>query len=808
MAGLGTDEQYRVDTLAIPKAVAARIPQAPDSYATLQTSLQQLGLEHLLAIPWNVELDSYLQDFVKESMIAPEFRQTIRARPSLWTVEQIAHAFRCPSEGEGLYSKKKDLSTPYFSGIRNLTNGWNLTQCTYPNLRVLLEFLVPILHPKKPTICPVALANTIVAAHSGAIQVNWALLIFNVMKDQVKSMKASRPTYLQVYLSQLYQTYDCLHSEERTKRGLFLIELGIEEDISMEEPVDAISPASNEPSVAIDMELEDASVGGLEASPVHNLELVQYSLNNLVYSRKVSVRGRSGAEGEEILPGQQEDVADPSTAVILRTSSPIFSKAESNQQLLDKLTSLLGCCDTELYDVVCGLRSEAVRLSSPFPDQLTPVRTTPPIEDATPEEFISLTPATQPNLPSRPSEPDSVPGDISCVAIVDDLMGMLQCEPREIMSVVSNLIQRFPVARIPYNSGPYPYSPDSNYEPTEGPPYIQAQPEDPYVRRDFSDDSDPPSDSETFGSYDIPLIDSPRQGFEDIATALKSNPNLVAVVTSSTQTPRNAIIQRMEPRTSREQVQQYVTTCKIMHANRPPVGEFWRYYFLKKTEASYIFDLRTIGTSRVELAQFDEFWTDSFYFRPILAVMMLQGDLEVEDPDLILAYLGNFAAYVLDFVISFLMQSKKSDALQNDHIPRGPKVILHSTSTLAEKQRIWNNATTQRLAEFNRYFRDVTWRLRPFYSRMMSTEDFLFHYPRVYAPTCNHLDVIGIYREAIRIDRCFLLKRMPLMYPERQMRCLPYSRGSPRQQELMEVTQAKTITLVEILEPDDIRQQN
>lgn len=68
MEDLGPNEQYRADTLAFPKAVLTHIPQALDSHDNLQMSLQQLGLEHLLTIPWNVELDSYLQVLSRDQL--------------------------------------------------------------------------------------------------------------------------------------------------------------------------------------------------------------------------------------------------------------------------------------------------------------------------------------------------------------------------------------------------------------------------------------------------------------------------------------------------------------------------------------------------------------------------------------------------------------------------------------------------------------------------------------------------------------------------------------------------------------------
>lgn len=67
----------------------------------------------------------------------------------------------------------------------------------------------------------------------------------------------------------------------------------------------------------------------------------------------------------------------------------------------------------------------------------------------------------------------------------------------------------------------------------------------------------------------------------------------------------------------------------------------------------YILQLNPVETTLLEVADLDELWEEAKQFRPILAVMILQGHLQVETPDLALACF----AYVVEFVITFPRQT-------------------------------------------------------------------------------------------------------------------------------------------------------
>jgi hypothetical protein len=74
---------------------------------------------------------------------------------------------------------------------------------------MLFHFLIPILHPKKPSYILVRWANTVIASWSGEKQINWGFIMHKVIQDKVKSLKPRKLSYLPSYLAQLYLYGEC-----------------------------------------------------------------------------------------------------------------------------------------------------------------------------------------------------------------------------------------------------------------------------------------------------------------------------------------------------------------------------------------------------------------------------------------------------------------------------------------------------------------------------------------------------------------------------------------------------------------------
>ena len=115
----------------IPREVAVVRPTDPDHHEKLKQRLEEIGLDYLYDIPWNIHKETYLQDFVKNAPLLKKegFKDTIRGRPELWTTAIVANAFRVSGEGSTGLSQRNTLCNQYFKGEKDISHGWKLEAC-------------------------------------------------------------------------------------------------------------------------------------------------------------------------------------------------------------------------------------------------------------------------------------------------------------------------------------------------------------------------------------------------------------------------------------------------------------------------------------------------------------------------------------------------------------------------------------------------------------------------------------------------------------------------------------------------------
>ena len=92
---------------------------------------------------------------------------------------------------------------------------YSLPECTDPRARQVLEFLVPILYLEKPAKVTVTVGNTIFGAYTGEQEVDWALVIRNVVKRLLTGVGISKPTPICPYLLHLYIAHDVVQEDDK-----------------------------------------------------------------------------------------------------------------------------------------------------------------------------------------------------------------------------------------------------------------------------------------------------------------------------------------------------------------------------------------------------------------------------------------------------------------------------------------------------------------------------------------------------------------------------------------------------------------
>ena len=95
-------------------------------------------------------------------------------------------------------------------------DGYLVRDCRDARHRRLLEFVVPIIHPDKPTRVTITIANTIFGALDKCRLVDWWLVFKDLVHKLVRGAGKSKSTPICSFLFHLYYSHDLLTDEEET----------------------------------------------------------------------------------------------------------------------------------------------------------------------------------------------------------------------------------------------------------------------------------------------------------------------------------------------------------------------------------------------------------------------------------------------------------------------------------------------------------------------------------------------------------------------------------------------------------------
>ena len=89
-------------------------------------------------------------------------------------------------------------------------------ECRDPRKRRLLEFLVLIMHPDKPTRVTRTIVNTIFGAISRERPVDWAIIFMELVNRLVGGADKAKPTSIYTFLYHLYESKGLLTEDKET----------------------------------------------------------------------------------------------------------------------------------------------------------------------------------------------------------------------------------------------------------------------------------------------------------------------------------------------------------------------------------------------------------------------------------------------------------------------------------------------------------------------------------------------------------------------------------------------------------------
>ena len=144
------------------------------------------------------------------------FDTTIQDRPEEWTAGVWREVYDFGPGGNGFANRTDLYIEGKFRNEADPKDGFPVRDCRNPRERKLLEFLVPIVHPDKPTRVTRTIGNTIFGALSGERPVDWGKVFSELVQRLVGGAGKSKPTPICPFLYHLYECKGLLTEEEET----------------------------------------------------------------------------------------------------------------------------------------------------------------------------------------------------------------------------------------------------------------------------------------------------------------------------------------------------------------------------------------------------------------------------------------------------------------------------------------------------------------------------------------------------------------------------------------------------------------
>ena len=144
------------------------------------------------------------------------FDTTIRDRPEEWTAGVWREVYDFGPGGNGLANRTDLYIEGKFRNEVDPKDGFPVRDCRNPRERKLLEFLVPIVNPDKPTRVTRTIGNTIFGALSGERPVDWGRVFSELVQRLVGGAGKSKSTPICPFLYHLYECKGLLTEEEET----------------------------------------------------------------------------------------------------------------------------------------------------------------------------------------------------------------------------------------------------------------------------------------------------------------------------------------------------------------------------------------------------------------------------------------------------------------------------------------------------------------------------------------------------------------------------------------------------------------
>ena len=222
------------------KAVVSGIPKSAKDRELLEEDLRRIGCHGLMGKPWGLRMEDPVVKLLGDK--DNRWHGTMRQAPEKWTAKEWRKVYGFVREGEGMASRTDRFIDGKFSGRVNPKDGYAVVDCKEPRARKVLESLVPLLYPEKPTRVTITVGNTIFGALSRERPVDWRVVVKDLVQRLLFGMGRSKATPIYLYVFHLYQTHELLlpaEKEYRIKEALLKHNVESEGEEDLKSPEDS-----------------------------------------------------------------------------------------------------------------------------------------------------------------------------------------------------------------------------------------------------------------------------------------------------------------------------------------------------------------------------------------------------------------------------------------------------------------------------------------------------------------------------------------------------------------------------------------
>ena len=199
-------------TLLTLRSIVPAIPKEPRERAYLEEDLTSIGCIGLLSKPCSVKDERMVRELTTGD--PNQYEGTVQAWLETWDAGKWREAYGFSAGGEGFASRTDRFIGGKFRNAANPKDEFAIANYEDSRAKRVLEFLIPILYPEKPTRVTVTIGNTIFGALLGEQKVDWGIVLQVVVAKLMEGARKLKATPIGPYLFHLYMGQEVLNGEE------------------------------------------------------------------------------------------------------------------------------------------------------------------------------------------------------------------------------------------------------------------------------------------------------------------------------------------------------------------------------------------------------------------------------------------------------------------------------------------------------------------------------------------------------------------------------------------------------------------